>query len=50
MFTIVEVPGIEKLRRKLVIAFDPKRAALRENLRRAAQRLAKLLAPGKGGA
>ena len=42
-FAIVELPGIEKLRRKLVVVIEPKSAALRENVRRAAQRVAKLL-------
>jgi DNA-binding transcriptional LysR family regulator len=42
-FAIVEIPGIEKLRRKLVVAIEPRSAALRENVRRAAQRVAKLL-------
>lgn len=42
-FAIVEMPGIEKLRRKLVVATEPRCAALRENVRRVAQRVAKLL-------
>jgi DNA-binding transcriptional LysR family regulator len=42
-FAIVELPGIAKLRRKLVVALEPKSAALRENVRRVAQRVSKLL-------
>lgn len=57
-FAIVELPGIEKLRRKLVVAIEPKSAALRENVRRTAQRVANLLSrqrnpklvPDPGGA